>query len=100
LNVYNITVTSEAIKIFNSTIGLQDGSLYINGIPTIWQTECFIDILPYTYLNNWAEINKPSDWNITSVLDGYNQDRISGCSGTGLGSRPHKWLFWDRFRIY
>ncbi len=84
--VFNITITSEAVKIFNSTIDLQDGSLYTPDANITWQAECEIDILPYTYLNNWAEINKPSDWNITSVLDWKNVEKRANCTGTGLGS--------------
>jgi len=86
LKVYNITITSEAVKIFNSTIDLQDGSLYTSNTNINWQTECFFDILPYTYLNNWVEINKPSDWNITSVLDGYGTEKRASCTGKELGS--------------
>ncbi len=86
LNVYNITITSEAVKIFNSTIDLQDGSLYTSNTNINWQTEGFITVLPYTYLNNWAEINKPSDWNITSVLDGYGAEKRASCTGKEFGS--------------
>ena len=86
LNVYNITITSEAVKIFNSTIDLQDGSLYTSNTNINWQTEGFFDFLPYTYLDNWAEINKPSDWNITSVLDGYGTEKRASCNGKEFGS--------------
>ncbi|GAG99726.1 unnamed protein product, partial [marine sediment metagenome] len=86
LKVYNITITSEAVKIFNSTIDLQDGSLYTSSTNIEWQIECLFDFLPYTYTNNWVEIKKPSDWNITSVLDGYTAEKRASCTGKELGS--------------
>ncbi len=82
----NITIASEAVKIFNTTAGGKESSQYTNGININWQTECSIDLLHYTYLHNWAEINKPNDWNITSVLYGSYTDYIANCTGTGLGS--------------
>ncbi len=86
LKVYNITITSEAEKIYNSTIYEQDGSLYTFDTNINWKTEINIDLLHYTYLNNWAEINKPSDWNITSILDSSGAEKIGTCTGTGFDS--------------
>ncbi|MFW9902364.1 MAG: hypothetical protein ACFFDY_13940, partial [Candidatus Thorarchaeota archaeon] len=85
LEIYNITITSEAVKIFNSTIDGLDGSIYTTNDQVNWQTECSFSI-PYNYLNNWAEINKPTDWNITSILDGYSVEKKESCEGIGLGS--------------
>jgi len=84
-DIKNITIMSGLLKKINSTLNGLDGSLYTNGLPTIWQTELIISI-PSDYIHNRAEIIKPTDWNITHVLDGYDQDRKSGCSGTGIGS--------------
>lgn len=84
-DIKNITITSNLLKKINSTINGLDGSLYTNGIPTIWQTELIIS-MPSDYEHNRAEITKPTDWNITHVHDGYVQDRISSCSGIGPGS--------------
>ncbi|MFX1570218.1 MAG: hypothetical protein ACFFCV_17810, partial [Promethearchaeota archaeon] len=89
LEIYNITITSEAVKIFNSTIDGQIGSTYIINNEIIWQTECSFSI-PYGYLNNWAKINKPNDWNITSILDGYNTEKIGCCTGSKFGSTSLK----------
>jgi len=86
LKVYNITISSEAVKIFNSTIDLHAGSLYTSSTNIEWQIECLFDFLPFTYINNWVEIKKPSDWNITSVSDGYTVEKRASCTGYQLGS--------------
>jgi hypothetical protein len=83
--IYNITITSEAVKTFNSTIHGQEGSLYINDMNIDWQTECSFSI-PFGYLDNWAELVKPSDWNATSILDGFGVETKGSCTGTSLGS--------------
>ncbi len=83
--IYNITITSEAVKTFNSTIEGQEGSRYTNGINITWLTESFI-FIPYNYLNNWVEITKPNDWNITSILNGFGEEKVGDCTGTGFGS--------------
>ncbi|MFW9822582.1 MAG: hypothetical protein ACFFE4_06590 [Candidatus Thorarchaeota archaeon] len=85
LEVYNITIRSELIKSFNSTVGGLEGSTY-SIIPNItWQTDFTINY-PYNYLDNWLEIQKPSDWSINHIFDGYNVDRIGSCSGAGIGT--------------
>ncbi len=89
LEIYNITITSEAVKIFNSTIDGQIGSTYVINNEINWQTECSFSI-PYSYFNNWAEIYKPNDWNITSILDGYNVEKIGSCTGIEFGSTNMK----------
>ncbi len=89
INIYNITITSEAIKIFNSTIAGQEGTQFSSNTMITWETECSFSI-PYSYLNSWAEIKKPSDWNITSVLDGYDVEKRENCTGIGLGSESLK----------
>ncbi|NVM35233.1 MAG: hypothetical protein HWN81_06535 [Candidatus Lokiarchaeota archaeon] len=83
--VYNITIISEAVKVFNSTIGGQVGSLYLTQAGITWETVCSISI-PYGYYNNWVEIKKPIDWNVTSVLNGYGVEKKSSCFGTEYGS--------------
>ncbi len=89
LEIYNITITSEAVKIFNTTINGLEGSIFTSNNNINWQTECSFSI-PYSYLNNWAEIYKPNDWNITSVLDGYKVEKIGSCTGIGFGSTSVK----------
>ncbi|KKN10821.1 hypothetical protein LCGC14_1032690, partial [marine sediment metagenome] len=84
-DIDTITITSNLVKRFNSSISGFDGSLYTNGISTTWQTELVISN-PLDYINNWARIDKPTDWNITQILDGYDVDRLQNCSGIGLGS--------------
>ena len=63
------------LKKINSSINDIDGSLYTTGIPITWQAELIISI-PSAYENNWAEITKPVDWNITQILDGYDVDPV------------------------
>ncbi|KKM98334.1 hypothetical protein LCGC14_1158990, partial [marine sediment metagenome] len=84
-DIETITITSNLMKRINSTINGLDGSLYTNGIQIIWQTELIISI-PSEYENNRAEISKPADWNITQILDGYDEDLRQSCSGTDPGS--------------
>ncbi len=83
--VNNITITSHLAKYFNSTLGGVAGSTYINGDSVAWNTAISIN-MPYNYLNNWIEIEKPNDWNITSILDGFDVPQEENCLGTGRGS--------------
>ena len=93
ISLRNITITSNASKLFNSTVGGiegKPGSIYsINDDKISWMTEFYIDI-PYgdtLYSNHWVEIEKPDDWEVTQILDGYGVDHINdGCTGTGIGS--------------
>ncbi|MFX1323352.1 MAG: hypothetical protein ACFE8N_00230 [Promethearchaeota archaeon] len=85
LEVYNITITSNVMKLFNSTVGGLAGSVYSTNPNITWQTEFTINY-PYNYLDNWVEIQKPSNWVVNHILDGYNVDRIDSCSGAGMGS--------------
>jgi len=83
--IYNITIFSNNFKVFNSTYFGLDGSLYIKDLNIKWRTDCIISI-PSSYLNNWVEIDKPTDWDITNVIDGYDTNQIESCSGNELGS--------------
>jgi len=89
LQIYNITITSEAFKIFNSTMNGLEGSEFVTNNQINWQTKCSF-IIPYGYLNNWAEIIKPSDWNVTSIIDGYSIEKKGSCTGFDLGSETLK----------
>ncbi|MFX1364120.1 MAG: hypothetical protein ACFE9Y_04265 [Promethearchaeota archaeon] len=89
LKIYNITISSVAVKTFNSTIGGLDGSFYEIDNQINWKTDCSFSI-PYGYLNNWVEIKKPSDWDITSILDGYDVEKNDSCIGIGIGSETLK----------
>ena len=84
LQIYNITITSKAFKIFNSTMNGLEGSEFVTNNQINWQTKCSF-IIPYGYLNNWAEIIKPSDWNVTSIIDGYSIEKKGSCTGFDLG---------------
>jgi hypothetical protein len=83
--VFNITITSSVVRSLNSSIAGNAGSLisFDNGIK--WRTEFTINI-PFSYLNSWVQIEKPVDWNVTSILDGFNLEKIQACSGTEIGS--------------
>ena len=85
LNVYNITITSYALKYFNSTMSGVESSAYTTNNQINWQTDCSF-MIPYGYINNWAKIMKPNDWNVTSILDAYNSEQRDSCTGYDLGS--------------
>ncbi|MHA2184535.1 MAG: hypothetical protein ACXAAI_05985, partial [Promethearchaeota archaeon] len=93
ISLRNITLTSNASKLFNSTVGGiygKPGSIYSQNDDKIsWETEFFIEI-PYgdtLYSNHWVEIEKPDDWEVTQILDGYGVNHINdGCTGTEIGS--------------
>jgi hypothetical protein len=85
LYVYNITIMSDALKSLNSTVNGIESSEYTTSNQIIWQTECSF-MIPYGYSNNWAKIMKPSDWNITSILDEYNSEQRDSCTGYDPGS--------------
>ena len=83
LNVYNITITSYALKYFNSTMSGVESSAYTTNNQINWQTDCSF-MIPYGYINNWAKIMKPNDWNVTSILDAYNSEQRDSCTGYDL----------------
>ncbi|NVM27439.1 MAG: hypothetical protein HWN65_01245, partial [Candidatus Helarchaeota archaeon] len=85
VEIENITMISNAFKITNSTVDGVPGSIYQTNGLIRWQTEWDIDI-PFNYFNSWIEIEKPVDWNVTLILDGYDNDQIGQCTGTGFGS--------------
>ncbi len=82
--IQNITITSNVVKEFNSTISGQSGSCYLTNGNITWNADISF-IVPYGYFENWAEIKKPSDWKITKLLDGYRVDQIGNCQDTGFG---------------
>ena len=84
-DINTITLTVNLMKSFNSTLNGIDGSSYTNGVSISWQTELIISN-PLDSVNNWAEIDKPTDWNITQILDGYDIDLLKNCSGLDIGS--------------
>ena len=83
--VANITITSGVSRTFNSTIYSQIGSKYSTNGNITWNADLSFSI-PSGYSENWAIIEKPTDWNVTSFLDGYDTDRMGDCSGTDIGS--------------
>ena len=82
--IFNITISSNLVKIFNSTIDGAPGSMYTKEENIFWQTYCSI-AFPYNYFNNWIEIKKPSDWDVIHLFDGYTIDQIESCSGLDYG---------------
>ncbi len=85
IEVFNITIMSNLEKLYNSTIDGIPGSVYSTNGLIKWQVEWEIDF-PSTYLNSWINIEKPIDWNITKILDGYDVERTGQCPGTNFGS--------------
>ena len=85
LEANNITIESINIKNLNSTVSSIEGSKFTLSTDISWYAE-WITIIPFNYLNNWIEIEKPTDWFITHILDGFNEDQAGHCLGVGLGS--------------
>lgn len=85
IEISNITIFSKALKSFSTTFGGYFGSFYTADEEISWETKFSISI-PDNYLDVWVEIEKPSDWAIISLLDGYDDEKIGDCSGKGLGS--------------
>jgi len=54
-SVKDITISSECIKLFNSTYGGLNGSYYTTDGDITWNTE-FSIFIPYDYMDNWAEL--------------------------------------------
>ena len=84
-SVKDITISSECVKLLNSTYGGLNGSHYTTDGSITWNTE-FTIFIPFGYEDNWVELKKPSDWTIMSVLDGYNTEQKGSCLGLGTGS--------------
>ncbi|MHA2393962.1 MAG: hypothetical protein ACXAEX_18675, partial [Promethearchaeota archaeon] len=83
--ISNISVNSFLVKAYNSTYYGKEGS-FITPNPQIkWETE-FLILNPFVYLNNRIEINKPIDWDIISIYDGFGVNKTTSCSGIGIGS--------------
>jgi hypothetical protein len=81
-----ITIYSEMVKEFNSTYLGNPGSFYnIENEDIIWSSNFQISN-PSEYQTYSLEIHKPEDWGFTSIRDSYDQERLSSCLGTGLGS--------------
>jgi hypothetical protein len=83
--IFNITISSYLMKNYNTTFYGASGSFYEIGATINWSIQCFFN-QPFTYLENWIEIEKPSDWNILHMYDGFLVDQIASCTGTGIGS--------------
>ncbi len=85
MEIYNITISSNVVKAYNTTIDGVPGSQYLTNGLIKWQTEWEVAI-PSNYLNSRIEIEKPVDWNVTLILDGYDTDQTGLCSGIEFGS--------------
>jgi hypothetical protein len=83
--INNITVNSDLVKTYNSTYNGKEGSLYSTNSQIHWELE-FLVLFPFLYQTSRIEVEKPSDWNIESVFDGFGTDQIGVCQGTDLGS--------------
>jgi len=84
-SIETITITSYAVKEFNSTISSKLGSLYTPAENIIWQVEFSISSIPGDY-DCWVEFDKPSDWSFIHIIDGFEADRTGDCLGTSFGS--------------
>jgi hypothetical protein len=84
-HISNITVDSYLVKTYNSTFDGEEGSLYSTNSQINWETELFI-LSPFVYQTNRIEVEKPIDWDITRIYDGFGTDQIGNCLGTDLGS--------------
>lgn len=84
LIIDTVTVKSFLVKTFNSTVSSKPGSYYTSGDDILWNVE-FTIYIPPNY-ESWVELEKPTDWNITSVIDGYQTERRSQCIGPDFGS--------------
>ncbi len=86
VEAYNVTVTSFVERQFNSTISGVPGSQYNAGGSSVNWTTYLNFVTPSSYISERAIVGKPSDWNFTTITDGYGLDRVAACSGTGIGS--------------
>jgi len=85
VEVHNMTVNSFVEKEFNSTVATAPGSqYYTEGSSVNWTTYLHF-VTPFSYMTQRVLISKPSDWNITSITNGFGINRLSACSGTGIG---------------
>lgn len=78
------TISSPAQKLINSTILGSTGSKYTTGSNISWYTELSISSIPPDY-TSWVELEKPTDWFFTSIIDGYESDKTSSCIGKDFG---------------
>ena len=76
-SINEVEIISSAVKSFNSTYLGESGSHYTLNDKINWQFDSSI-FIPTDYLS-WIEIEKPSDWIFTSVIDGYNVEQIENC---------------------
>ncbi|MBY8985532.1 MAG: hypothetical protein KGD65_10710, partial [Candidatus Lokiarchaeota archaeon] len=79
-SVDNIYILSTSVKVLNSTFSGSDGCFYTLGEQIEWQTEFSVSIPP-NYVS-WLEVVKPSNWNFTSIKDGYEDEQVEFCVGT------------------
>ncbi|MHA2031140.1 MAG: hypothetical protein ACW99Q_17305, partial [Candidatus Kariarchaeaceae archaeon] len=83
--INNITVNSDLVKTYNSTYNGKEGSAYSTNSQINWEAE-FLVLFPFLYQTNRLEVEKPLDWNIEGVFDGFGTDQIGNCLGIDLGS--------------
>ncbi|MFX1280799.1 MAG: hypothetical protein ACFFA3_15595 [Promethearchaeota archaeon] len=85
LNIDTISIHSPSEKSLNSSVLGVEGSCYEFGTNISWYTELSISSIPPDY-TSWVELEKPTDWFFTSIIDGYEADRTSNCFGKEFGS--------------
>ncbi len=83
--INNITIESDVVKSYNSTIFSLEGSSCSTGLNITWNSE-FIVSIPFGYFNSWGLIKKPADWIIQEVTDLYDINHVANCTGVGFGS--------------
>ncbi|MFX0012650.1 MAG: hypothetical protein ACFE9R_20230, partial [Candidatus Hermodarchaeota archaeon] len=83
--IYNITIHSSVVRTFNSSISEIEGCICTFGENVLWET--YIEFSEnYKYGEIWAEIIKPTDWNIIHLYDRDSVDRVGNCLDVGIGS--------------
>ncbi|MFX0074212.1 MAG: hypothetical protein ACFE96_02120 [Candidatus Hermodarchaeota archaeon] len=83
--IYNITIQSSVVRTFNSSISEIEGCICTFGDNILWETSIEYSEY-YKYGEIWAEIIKPTDWNIIHLYDRDNVDRVGNCLDLGIGS--------------
>jgi len=86
MQVSSITISSDQIKIYNSTYNGKEGSYYSIDQDYLWKAE-FLVSYPLSYINNTIKIEKPDDWNVINIFDSFETELTSSCLGTGVGSK-------------
>ncbi|MFX0048718.1 MAG: hypothetical protein ACFE8G_11200, partial [Candidatus Hermodarchaeota archaeon] len=83
-SINEVEIVSAAVKLFNSSYLGESGSYYSLANKIKWQFDISI-FIPTDYFS-WVELEKPQDWNFTSIVDGYSIEQVENCVGGGYNS--------------